>query len=216
MTLTPDKFPGRLTRSMPGSAPCCSSTSCASAATPLYREDKPMRHVLSFDSDLVLDGHDLPKPVNYWLARIRPPAAAPAPDPRKRPFVVVDPRAGHGPGIGGFKADSEIGVAHAGRPSLLLRRLPARARCPARRSRTSCAPRPPSSRRSTAATPEAEGKPVVIGNCQAGWAVMMAGRDPAGAVRADHHRRRAVVLLGRRATARTRCATPAGCSAAAG
>ena len=32
-------------------------------------------------------------------------------DPRKRPFVVVDPRAGHGPGIGGFKADSEIGVA---------------------------------------------------------------------------------------------------------
>ena len=65
----------------------------------LEREDNPMRHVLSFDFDLVLDGHDLPKPVNYWMARMRPPAAAPAPDPRKRPFIVIDPRAGHGPGI---------------------------------------------------------------------------------------------------------------------
>jgi len=33
------------------------------------------------------------------------------------PFVVVDPRAGHGPGNGGFKADSELGVAmRAGYP----------------------------------------------------------------------------------------------------
>ncbi len=38
-------------------------------------------------------------------------------DPQKRPFVMVDPRAGHGPGIGGFKADSELGVAmRAGHP----------------------------------------------------------------------------------------------------
>ena len=32
-------------------------------------------------------------------------------DPNKRPIVVIDPRAGHGPGIGGSKQDSEIGVA---------------------------------------------------------------------------------------------------------
>jgi Protein of unknown function (DUF3141) len=32
-------------------------------------------------------------------------------DTLRRPFVTVDPGAGHGPGIGGFKADSEIGVA---------------------------------------------------------------------------------------------------------
>jgi hypothetical protein len=38
-------------------------------------------------------------------------------DPRKRPVVVVDPRAGQGPGIGGFKAESEIGDAlNAGHP----------------------------------------------------------------------------------------------------
>ena len=55
----------------------------------LEREDNPMRHVLSFDFDLVLDGHDLPKPVNYWMARMRPPAAAPAPDSRKRPLCVT-------------------------------------------------------------------------------------------------------------------------------
>ena len=32
-------------------------------------------------------------------------------DDTKRPFIIVDPRAGHGPGIGGFKKDSEVGVA---------------------------------------------------------------------------------------------------------
>lgn len=38
-------------------------------------------------------------------------------DEALRPFVVVDPRAGHGPGTGGFKEDSEIGNAlKAGHP----------------------------------------------------------------------------------------------------
>ncbi|MFX9673006.1 DUF3141 domain-containing protein, partial [Acinetobacter baumannii] len=31
----------------------------------------------------------------------------------KPPVVVLDPRAGHGPGIGGFKQDSEVGIALA-------------------------------------------------------------------------------------------------------
>src|SRR5262245_34052905 len=64
-------------------------------------------HVLSFGFDVVVDGRTLPHPVNYGLVRIRPPEGITV-DPRKRPFVIVDPRAGHGPGIGGFKADSEI------------------------------------------------------------------------------------------------------------
>ena len=29
----------------------------------------------------------------------------------KPPVIVIDPRAGHGPGIGGFKHDSEVGMA---------------------------------------------------------------------------------------------------------
>jgi len=69
-------------------------------------------HVLIFEAELVLDGRSLPRPVNYALARIVPPEDL-AIDRRKRPFVVFDPRAGHGPGIGGMKHDSEIGVALA-------------------------------------------------------------------------------------------------------
>jgi Protein of unknown function (DUF3141) len=41
------------------------------------------------------------------LARILPPDDA-AIDLQKPPIVVVDPRAGHGPGIGGMKPESEI------------------------------------------------------------------------------------------------------------
>ena len=77
---------------------------------------KAVPHVLSFDADLVLDARTFAKPVNYLLVRVKPPQDLPV-DPLKRPFVVVDPRAGHGPGIGGFKADSELGVAmRAGHP----------------------------------------------------------------------------------------------------
>ena len=61
-------------------------------------------------------GRELERPVNYGLVRIIPPPGITV-DPTRRPFVVIDPRAGHGPGIGGFKADSEVGVAlSAGHP----------------------------------------------------------------------------------------------------
>ena len=72
--------------------------------------EKTAPHVLDYEAELICDGRTLARPVNYALVRIVPPSNFSI-DPRKRPFVVVDPRAGHGPGIGGFKADSEIGVA---------------------------------------------------------------------------------------------------------
>src|SRR6516165_6575207 len=73
-------------------------------------------HVLDYDVDLILDGRTFARPVNYALVRVRPPEGMNV-DPTRRPFIVVDPRAGHGPGIGGFKSDSEIGVAFkAGHP----------------------------------------------------------------------------------------------------
>src|SRR3954466_1172136 len=133
----------------------------------------PSTHVLSFDFDLVLDGHNLPKPVNYWMARVRPPAAAPTPDPRKRPFIVIDPRAGHGPGIGGFKADSEIGVAiQAGHPCYFVgfRPDPEPGQTIEDVVRAIVAFAEEVGRCHT----EAEGKPVAIGNCQGGWALLMA------------------------------------------
>ena len=81
-------------------------------------------HVLSFDCELLVDGRSLPKPVNYVLVRIKPPAGVVV-DPGKRPVIVFDPRAGHGPGIGGMKHDSEIGVAlRAGHPCYFVGFLP--------------------------------------------------------------------------------------------
>src|SRR5262249_4953995 len=64
-----------------------------------YREPlaETVPHVLTYDVELVLDGRSLERPVNYALARIVPPAGTEI-DPKRRPFVVVDPRAGHGPG----------------------------------------------------------------------------------------------------------------------
>src|SRR6476620_6811178 len=72
-----------------------------------YREHaaKTAPHVLDYDVQRILDGRSFPQPVNYALAKVIPPSDVDI-DLTKRPFVVVDPRAGHGPGIGGFKADS--------------------------------------------------------------------------------------------------------------
>ena len=66
--------------------------------------------VLHFDYEMVVDGRKLAKPVNYALVRIIPPAGVTV-DSLRRPYVIIDPRAGHGPGIGGFKDDSQVGVA---------------------------------------------------------------------------------------------------------
>src|SRR5262245_13473205 len=77
-------------------------------------------HVLSFEFEVVCDGRSLTRPVNYVLVRVVPPKGTSI-DPTKAPFVVVDPRAGHGPGIGGMKHDSEIGVAlAAGHPCYFI------------------------------------------------------------------------------------------------
>ena len=71
---------------------------------------RPMATVLRFDHEVLMSGRSLPRPINYSLSRIVPPPGV-AIDPRRRPVVVIDPRAGQGPGIGGFKALSEIGDA---------------------------------------------------------------------------------------------------------
>ena len=58
---------------------------------------KDAPHVLEFEFEHILDGRSLPRPTNYQLVRIVPPEGTRI-DPAKPPFVVVDPRAGHGPG----------------------------------------------------------------------------------------------------------------------
>lgn len=128
-------------------------------------------HVLQFEHEPIMSGLDLPRPVNYGIVKIIPPKGTSI-DPLKRPFVVIDPRAGHGPGIGGFKADSEIGEAlRAGHPCYFIGFSPM--------------PQPGQTIEAVIEAwatfigrvrelhPDAEGKPVAIGNCQAGWALMM-------------------------------------------
>ena len=132
---------------------------------------KKAPNVLSMKAEVILHGHDLPHPVNYILTRITPPKSKPH-DPLKRPFVVVDPRAGHGPGIAGFKPESEIGVAiEAGHPCYFIGFLPHPE--PDQTVEDVVAAEARFLEEVIALHPEAEGKPVVIGNCQAGWQLMM-------------------------------------------
>lgn len=128
-------------------------------------------HVLDYDAELICDGRHLPRPVNYVLARIAPPQGLVI-DETKRPFVIVDPRAGHGPGIGGFKADSEIGVAmKAGHPCYFVGFLPDAV--PGQTIEDVALAEAVFLAAVIARHPEADGKPCMIGNCQAGWAVMI-------------------------------------------
>jgi Protein of unknown function (DUF3141) len=128
-------------------------------------------HVLSFAIELVLDGWTLPRPVNYALVRVVPPAGISI-DPRKRPFIVFDPRAGHGPGIGGMKHDSEIGVAlRAGHPCYFVGFLPEPV--PGQTIEDVCEAEARFVTEVAERHPDSDGKPCLIGNCQAGWQIMM-------------------------------------------
>jgi pimeloyl-ACP methyl ester carboxylesterase len=133
---------------------------------------KPAPHVLKFQCELIMDGRTLPRPVNYLLVRVKQPAGVTI-DESRRPFVVVDPRAGHGPGIGGFKPESEIGVAlKAGHPCYFIGFLPDP--IPSQTIEDVAVAEAAFLERVIAIHhPQAEGMPAVIGNCQAGWAIMM-------------------------------------------
>lgn len=132
---------------------------------------KNLPPVLVFDYETVLDGQTLDRPVNYLLLRIRPAPDHPT-DPAKRPIVVVDPRAGHGPGIGGFKADSQIGLAlKNGYPCYFVSFKPHPV--PGQTIEDVGRAEAAFLRKVTELHPDAEDRPVVIGNCQAGWAVAM-------------------------------------------
>jgi len=138
-----------------------------------YREhlSETVPHVLQYEPELVVDGRKLERPVNYGLVRIVPSAGVEI-DMNRRPFVVVDPRAGHGPGIGGFKADSEIGMAlKAGHPCYFVGFLPEP--MPGQTIEDIARAEAVFLEKVIELHPQADGKPCVIGNCQAGWAVMI-------------------------------------------
>src|SRR5436190_4048058 len=139
--------------------------------TYLERREQIAPNVLAFKAELVADGRTLPRPVNYVLAYI-PPVEGTTLDPTMRPFVVFDPRAGHGPGIGGMKQDSEIGVARAaGHPCYFVGFLPEP--MPGQTIEDVCLAEAAFLEEIIRRHPQAEGKPAIIANCQAGWQMMM-------------------------------------------
>jgi pimeloyl-ACP methyl ester carboxylesterase len=151
--------------------------------------------ILIFDYEVIMDGRFFTKPVNYSMVRIidrRQRKAAVISDAGERrtrikgevvdheglparPIIIIDPRAGHGPGIGGSKLDSQIGIAlEFGHPVYFVLFAP-----------------DPEKDQTLVDVHQAEIKflekiielhpdaprPAVIGNCQAGWAAALIGAD---------------------------------------
>lgn len=151
--------------------------------------------VLVFDYEMVMDGRTFERPVNYSLLRILERRG----DNEKRqkivqerrlthkgntvdssgrpcrPIVVIDPRAGHGPGIGGSKLNSQIGEAlEQGYPVyfIMFYTNPEPGQTIARVQQAEVRFLEEVARRHPRAP-----KPAVIGNCQAGWAAALIGAD---------------------------------------
>jgi pimeloyl-ACP methyl ester carboxylesterase len=136
----------------------------------LEHERAGLPPLLHFEYQTVLDGRSLERPVNYALLRIVPPDGVTV-DDKRRPYLIIDPRAGHGPGIGGFKDDSQVGVAlREGHPVyfVVFRRDPE----PGQTLLDVCAAEARFVHEVRSRHP-ASPKPVIVGNCQGGWAAMM-------------------------------------------
>jgi len=136
----------------------------------LEHERQGLPPVLHFDYETILDGRSLKRPVNYALLRIVPPKGVTV-DPDRRPYVIIDPRGGHGPGIGGFKDDSQVGVAlREGHPVyfVVFFKNPE----PGQTLLDVCEAEREFVHRVRELHPNAA-KPAIVGNCQAGWAAMM-------------------------------------------
>ena len=143
--------------------------------------------VLTFNYELILNAKNFKRPANYALVRIsdRRRNSDDVPDkmnrrhkskeqpPRpKRPIVIIDPRAGHGPGIGGSKRDSEIGMAlEHGHPVYFI--LFYTDPIPGQTMPDVIAAIERFMEKVVELHPYADA-PAIMGNCQAGWAAALA------------------------------------------
>ncbi|PWB89085.1 poly(3-hydroxyalkanoate) synthetase [Methylocystis sp. MitZ-2018] len=138
--------------------------------------------LLDFKWEMLIDARAFEHPANYALLRITEAHGHHAEtclQTEKPPVLIVDPRAGHGPGIGGFKRESEVGMALLeGHPVYFVIFFPepcegqtlADVLHALRRFVEEVARRHP-------------GKPPILyGNCQAGWAITLLSADCHGLV----------------------------------
>ncbi len=146
----------------------------------LAHETAGMPPPLHFEYETILDARMFERPANYALLRItrcQEDDAMDCVDASKPPVVIIDPRAGHGPGIGGFKHDSEVGMSlHEGHETyfVVFFTLP----CPNQTladvlHALRCFVEEVSSRHDGMS-------PVLYGNCQAGWAATLLAADCEG------------------------------------
>lgn len=136
----------------------------------VHQEREGSTPVLVYDYDVIIDGSTLERPVNYSLVAIRPPKGVKV-GTNRRPYIIIDPRAGQGAGIGGFKHESEVGVAlQAGHPVYFCiftqRPAPEQTLADVTRAEAEFV------RHVRRLHPDSP-KPVIIGNCQGGWAAML-------------------------------------------
>jgi hypothetical protein len=146
----------------------------------LEYEAAGMPPVLNFEYEPVLDARTFKQPCNYALVKITQYGDAcleDCLDPAKPPVIIVDPRAGQSPGIGGFKRESEVGIAlHQGHPVYFVIFYPK--------------PEPHQTILDVLAALRRfvehveklhSGKPPILyGNCQAGWMLALLSADCSG------------------------------------
>ncbi|MCL8488291.1 MULTISPECIES: DUF3141 domain-containing protein [Bradyrhizobium] len=134
--------------------------------------------LLDFRFETIVDARQFERPVNYVLLRILDENVDTGSE-AKPPVVVLDPRAGHGPGIGGFKQDSEVGIALAeGHPVYFVSFFPQPCR-----GQTLADVLHALRRFVEAVSTRHPGQPPILyGNCQAGWAVTLLSADCSGLV----------------------------------
>lgn len=146
--------------------------------------------VLIFQYETILDGRHLPQPVNHSLVRIverrqkkekqrhdleRRKKALNRTKVRKRPIVIIDPRAGQGPGIGGSSRDSEIGMALDNGFTVYFilfytEPVPGQTLADVERAEVRFI------EEIVKLHPDCDG-PIIIGNCQGGWAAALLCAD---------------------------------------
>ena len=150
------------------------------ANTMLAHERDGMPPVLKFKYELVADAATFEPACNYQLLKILEIGDIcldDCLDPDKPPVIIIDPRAGHGPGIGGFKDDSEVGIAlHEGYPVYFVVFTPDPV------SGQTLADVLAGLRQFVELVAERhDGEaPVLYGNCQGGWAAALLAADCEG------------------------------------
>ncbi len=150
------------------------------AGNMIEHERQGMPPLLDFKYETILDARQFDAPANYALLRITEIDAdlwGDCVDETKPPVIVIDPRAGHGPGIGGFKRDSEVGMAmREGHPVYFVMFFPE----PMPGQTLADVHHALSRFVAEVSHRHPDAPPILYGNCQAGWAVTLLAADCQG------------------------------------